>query len=86
MEPIANINILPRGEVQRIMWTTKSGEEIAVINMDDEHLTNAYRLCERQKTSIQWWMDTFTDEAQRRGIVLAGNQKSLKMRIRRKRR
>jgi len=79
MKDISNINLLPRPDVQRIMWRTKAGEKIAVADMDDEHLTNTYRMCERQKNVMQWWMDTFTDEAHRRGILLDNERNFLKM-------
>lgn len=69
MNVISNINLISRPEIQRIMWTTKAGEKIAVADMDDTHLTNAYQMCKRGKSAYQWWMNTFADEARHRGIL-----------------
>jgi len=68
MNDISKINIIPRPEVSPITWRTRSGDLVLVTHMDDQHLTNAYLLCERNMTASKRWMLVFKKEAKRRGF------------------
>lgn len=87
MNDISNINLLPLGETPSITWKTKSGEKIAVGDMDLVHLTNAYLFCERQEQAATWWIKCFEKEANRRGTSLVKRDRSwlswLKRRVKR---
>ena len=55
-----------------LIWTTRLGSRIPIINMDDAHLMNAYRMCVRladvAHKSYRFWCDQDECEETRTGM------------------
>ena len=63
-------------EAESHIWTMKNGERIAVEDMTDSHLLNAYRMLERNNMMDMniAWLDVFQKEIKKRNLKCEFNE------------